>query len=256
MRRILISGLVALLVAAGLAAVVVSTSGGSSVTRARLERSLPGAFARVYTQEAHLLGHDEVTPTSLQARAMCDDGEDNLGPGSTWVCLMSWSDPDVPMPTSGYGKFELNVHSNDCYTAGAPSQLIGYQTLTDKRGDIVPNPAYEFDVCFDPKGPDAPTGVLFPSALNITTTSLTLDDQRRSTIALTCGTGVHGCVGTIAATTDSGQDLGSIAFKLRENATSTLTLPAVPRGTTSVELAMNYQEGVGNPGSTLPVAGG
>ena len=35
---------------------------------------------------------------------------------------MSWTDPKVPMPPEGYGKFELNVHSNDCYTAGGPQQ--------------------------------------------------------------------------------------------------------------------------------------
>ena len=38
------------------------------------------------------------------------------------------------MPPEGYGKFELNVHSNDCYTAGGPSKLTGFLTITDTHG--------------------------------------------------------------------------------------------------------------------------
>ena len=47
---------------------------------------------------------------------------------------MSWTDPEVPMPPEGYGKFEVNVHSNDCYTAGGPSKLTGFLTMTDTHG--------------------------------------------------------------------------------------------------------------------------
>jgi hypothetical protein len=37
------------------------------------------------------------------------------------------------MPPEGYGKFEVDVHSNGCYTAGGPSKLVGFQTRTDTR---------------------------------------------------------------------------------------------------------------------------
>ncbi len=55
------------------------------------------------------------------------------------------------MPTEGYGKFELNVHSNDCYTAAGPTKLTGFLTITDAHGKEVTNPAFEFDGCFDPQ---------------------------------------------------------------------------------------------------------
>ena len=123
-----------------------------------------------------------MTARSLHAKAMCDKhGPDvaDVGPGGDWVCLMSWTDPQVPMPPEGYGKFELNVHSNDCYTAGGPSKLTGFLTITDTRGREVTNPLFEFDGCFDPGADNSATGVFFPSLFAVTTTTLTPDDEGR-----------------------------------------------------------------------------
>ena len=50
------------------------------------------------------------------------------------------------------GKFELQVKSNSCYTAGGPSKLVGLAVITDTHGADVPNPVFEFDGCFDPNG--------------------------------------------------------------------------------------------------------
>ena len=69
------------------------------------------------------------------------------------------------MPPEGYGKFELNVHSNDCYTASGPSKLTGFLTITDARGREVTNPVFEFDGCFDPGGDNSRHRVVSPSAL-------------------------------------------------------------------------------------------
>ena len=139
------------LLAAG--AVVLSACGASSsVTRARLERNLPVTFSNLYVQQAAILGHRGITAQNLHAKAQCDKGgpkRPDQGPGSDWICLMKWHDPNVPLP-DGYGKFELNAHSNDCYTAGGPSKLVGLQTITDVHGNDVPNPVFEFDSCFDP----------------------------------------------------------------------------------------------------------
>ena len=165
MRRTVIALLTVLVVAVGIGVAAAATGGGSTVTRARLERSLPQTFANLYAKQAKMLGHQGVTPASLHAKAMCDKhGADvaDVGPGADWVCLMSWTDPNVPMPTEGYGKFELNVHSNDCYTAGGPSKLTGYLTITDTKGREVDNPVFEFDGCFDPNGSNKPTGVNIP----------------------------------------------------------------------------------------------
>jgi hypothetical protein len=150
-----------LIVAAALLAL--AGCGGSDITKARLERNLPQTFANLYVKQAKLLGHKGITVQSLHARAQCDKGgpkRPDRGPGADWICLMNWKDPNVTLP-DGYGKFELNAHSNDCYTAGGPSKLIGLQTITDTRGNDVANPVFEFDSCFDPHGSNVPTGVAF-----------------------------------------------------------------------------------------------
>jgi hypothetical protein len=145
--------------------VLLAGCGGSDVTRARLERNLPEAFSNLYVQQAQLLGHKGITVQSLHAQAQCDKGGKKVadrGPGADWICLMRWTDPNVPLP-DGSGKFEVSAHSNDCYTAGGPSKLVGLQTITDTRGNDVPNPVFEFDACFDPHGSNAPTGVVIPT---------------------------------------------------------------------------------------------
>jgi hypothetical protein len=153
------------LLIAGAAIVGLAGCGGSDVTKARLERSLPQTFSNLYVQQAKLLGHEGITVASLNARASCDKGGSKVadrGPGADWICLMNWKDPNVTL-TDGYGKFEINAHSNDCYTAGGPSKLVGLQTITDRHGNDVTNPVFEFDSCFDPHSSNAATGVAFPS---------------------------------------------------------------------------------------------
>ena len=138
MRRLVISIIAALAIVVAVGgAVMAGTGGGSSVTQPRLERALAAQFANLYSDQATLLGHRGVTPSSLHAKAMCDKGgavEVNVGPGSNWNCLMGWTDPNVPMPPEGYGKFEVTAHTNGCYTAGGPSKLVGFQTISDTHG--------------------------------------------------------------------------------------------------------------------------
>lgn len=261
MRRFLVTATVTLVAVLALAgAVVAGTGGGSAVTRPRLERSLPAAFSHLYVARAHLLGQDDVTPTSLHARAMCDKGgavEPDTGPGSNWNCLMSWDDPQVPMPVEGYGKFELTVHSNGCYTAGGPSKLVGFATLTDTRGREVTNPVSEFDGCFDPSGDNTPTGVEFPSLLSSTTTALLPDAQNRVGLQLSCGTGSTGCDGSVTASA-GGRTLGRVPFSIVEEQSQTLTFPTpVPTAATEVTFTVRTTTGVG-PSSpvTLPMPPG
>jgi hypothetical protein len=154
----------AVLVAAAVALLALSACGSSDVTRARLERNLPQTFSNLYVQQAQLLGHKGITVASLHAQAQCDKGGPKApdhGPGADWICLMRWNDPNVPLP-DGSGKFELNVHSNDCYTAGGPSKFVGLITITNKSGKDVDNPVFEFDSCFDPNSSNKPTGVNIP----------------------------------------------------------------------------------------------
>jgi hypothetical protein len=262
MRRTVLTLLTTLLVIAGLGVAAVATTGGggSTVTRARLERSLPVVFANLYAQQTQLLGRDDVTAASLHAKAMCDKhGPDvaDVGPGGDWVCLMSWDDPQAPMPPEGYGKFELNVHSNDCFTAAGPTKLTGFLTITDAAGRDVTNPVFEFDACFDPGTDDTATAVIFPSLLSLTSTSLTPDPDGRLGPQVTCGTGSDGCSGTITATAGN-TNLGTVPFDLREESTATLAIPTpVPAGAREVtfEVKMGAGSGPSSP-VTLPVEGG
>jgi len=193
----------------------------------------------------------------VHPRAMCDKhGPDvaDVGPGGDWVCLMSWADPDVPMPLEGYGKFELNVHSNDCFTASGPSKLVGFLTLTDTTGKEVANPAFEFDGCFDPHGDNAATGVEFPSLVSITTTVLSPDANGRAMLQLNCGAGIAGCSGTIEATAGDVR-LGTLTYDLTEQSTTVLTIPEpIPGSADAVTVQLEVASGVGPPGPvTLPV---
>jgi hypothetical protein len=252
MRRFIITAIAVLAVVLAVGgAVVAGTGGGSSVTKPRLERSLPGEFANLYADQAKLLGHKGVTPASLNAKAMCDKGgavEPDIGPGSNWNCLVSWTDPNVPMPPEGYGKFEIDVHSNGCYTAGGPSKLVGFQTLTDTKGREVTNPVYEFDGCFDPNGDNTPTGNVFPSLLTVTTTALLPDAKHRVSLQLSCGTGSTGCKGSVAAAAGS-TPLDTVPFDLEEENTKTVHISEpVPQGATSVTFTITATAGVGPPG--------
>ncbi|MEP9361638.1 hypothetical protein ABLE68_01645 [Nocardioides sp. CN2-186] len=260
MRRTILVLLAVLVVVLGLGSAVVATSGDSStVTRPRLERSLTTTFANLYVDQAHLEGR-HLTAASLHAQAMCDKaGVENkdVGPGGDWNCLMSWTDPEVPMPPEGYGKFELNVHSNDCYTAGSPSKLTGFLTMTDTRGRVVTNPVFEFDGCFDPNGDNTPTGVVFPSLLAIASTTITPDADGKAGLQITCGTGDKGCAGTIAVTGDDGSELGTITFHQDEETAATVPLPAsVPAGTKELTFTPAMTTGAGPTSPvTLPVGG-
>ena len=249
MRRFVISlvAAIAVVLAVG-GAVVAGSGGGSSITRARLERSLPTTFSNLYADQAALLGHKGVTAASLHATAMCDKGgavEPDVGAGSNWNCLVSWTDPTNPMPPEGYGKFELQVHSNGCYTAGGPSKLVGFATLTDTKGREVTNPVSEFDGCFDPHGDNAPTGVEFPSLLGVTTTTLRPDSQGRVSIQATCGTGSDGCRGIVTATAGS-TDLGTVEVGVDEEQTGTFSFDTpVPAGAAEVTFTFHLTQGVG-----------
>jgi hypothetical protein len=195
-----------------LAAVALSGCGGSDVTRARRERSLPPAFERLYVQQAQLLGHKGITTANLHAKAQCDKGGPKVadhGPGADWICLMTWHDPNLPADTLP-GKFEVNAHSNDCYTAGGPSKVVGSFTVTDTHGRDVDNPVFEFDVCFNPTSSDAPTGIAVatpaasatavpPAALALPSGPIAAAADGSINLTLRCSHGNPGCAGALDA---------------------------------------------------------
>jgi hypothetical protein len=127
-----------------------SACGSPDVTRPRLEASLAPTFANLYVQQAGILGHAGVTAGSTAAKASCDRGGPkvaDVGPGADWICMISFRDNKSAKQD---GKFEVQVRSNSCYTAGGPSKLVGLATISDRTGKDVTNPVFEFDGCFDP----------------------------------------------------------------------------------------------------------
>ncbi len=222
-----------------------SACGDSSVTRGRLERSLPQTFANLYVKQAKFLGHDGVTVESLQARASCDKGGPKApdhGPGADWTCLMSWKDPSVPLP-DGTGKFELNVHSNDCYTASGPTKLIGLLTIADTHGNDVPNPVFEFDACFNPKGSSAliPPATA-PATLTLPIGRITPDPTGQVAPELRCSTGADGgCAGVLTATIGP-QTIGTLRYAL------------APHGTNTFPFSVSRAEAAGGDKLVLTVA--
>lgn len=135
-----------------LAAVVVALTmlGRPDVTRPRVEASLSPAFSNLYVQQQQILGHPGVTAAGMRTTSTCDRGGPKVadeGPGPDWTCMVDFVDSTG---ASQEGKFELQVHANSCYTASAPSKLLGSFNVTDPSGVDVPNPVNAFDVCFDP----------------------------------------------------------------------------------------------------------
>jgi hypothetical protein len=136
--------------AAVASAVALTGCGSTDVTRARLEASIVPTFDNLYVQRAATLGRTGVTADSMRSHAWCDKGGPKVadhGPGADWNCMIDFIDDGG---TEQAGKFEVQVKSNSCYTAGGPSKIIGLQTITDADGHDVTNPVFEFDGCFDP----------------------------------------------------------------------------------------------------------
>ncbi len=124
--------------------------GGNDVTSTRLEAAIGPTFANLYVQQATILGHLDVSVATVAAQAACDRGGPkvkDVGPGADWICVIHFTD-SAGAPQDG--KFEVQVKSNSCYTAGGPSKLVGLATITDARGNEVTNPVFEFDGCFNP----------------------------------------------------------------------------------------------------------
>ena len=254
MIRRLVTPIVLVLLAVALASVA-TAHGGSTVTRPRLERSLTQVFANLHARQSEIVGQPSIPASSLQPRAMCDKHGPkvaDVGAGGDWTCLMSWSDPKVPMPVEGWGKFELNVHSNDCYTATGPTKLIGFLTILDTHGNDVTNPLFEFDGCFDPHGDNSPTGVVFPSLLTVTSTALVVNANDKIVPTISCSLGQGGCAGIVTASA-GGQTLGRARFDLEEGRTQSIEFPA-PSAPDVVTLTIDAQTGKGAGPITLPAS--
>lgn len=133
-------------------AVGLVAAGQSEITGDRLTRSLTSVYTNLYLQQAQILGRTTVTATSMAALTTCDRGGPAVqdeGPGSDWVCHVLFTDPDGVRQD---GSFEITVRSNGCYAATGPARLNGPLMISDATGQLVLNPVFEFDACFNPRG--------------------------------------------------------------------------------------------------------
>ncbi|MCW2925728.1 MAG: hypothetical protein JWM98_3132 [Thermoleophilia bacterium] len=208
----------------------------TTVTRPRLERSLERTYANRYVALSKVTGHRGVTAKSLDAHAVCDKGGptvDDAGPGGDWICQVAYTDPNVPNP-DGSAKVEMNVHSNDCYTAAGSSKLVGPLNIVDTHGHQVVNPAFEFDGCFNPSGSGTPDGTLIivnavplpgapvaKPALTLPTGLVTPDGRGRVPLLLTCGDAPTSCSGTIDVTVQ-GEAASKVTYDVPSGGTKTL----------------------------------
>ena len=104
----------------------------------------------------------------------------------------------------------------------------------------MPNPAFEFDGCFDPHGSNKPTGVNLnpktpapttPAALAIGAAALRPDKNGLIRPALTCSPGQEGCGGTITATLN-GQPLQTATYALAPGNNGDIQFQLSPRQAT------------------------
>jgi hypothetical protein len=135
-------------------ATVVSGCGGTDITQARIQASLPTVFTNLYIQQQADLGHPGLAPSALQIKnTTCDKGGPSVpdhGAGADWICLLDFVDgTGTPQPQS---KFELKVQPNGCYTAGGSTKVVGPLLIQDPTGKYITNKVFEFDGCFDTTG--------------------------------------------------------------------------------------------------------
>jgi hypothetical protein len=218
------------------ATTLTACSGGpttsSPVVRSRVERSIEKSYSYRYVALSRLLDRRDVSVASLDAHAVCDKGgvtKPDVGPGGDWNCYVAYIDPNVPNP-DGFSKVEMNIHSNECYTAGGSQKLVGPLNMVDAKGKQVINPAFEFDGCFDPSANGRPDGTIIlikepplpgapqKSELSMTTGLQVADSRRRVPVVLACGKGP--CTGTIDMTLQN-TELGKIHYDVPADGTKT-----------------------------------
>jgi hypothetical protein len=238
LMRQLRTPIVALLLAIGVTALSACAGGpttSSPIVRSRIERSIERSYSYRYVALSRLLGRRDVSVKSMGARAVCDKGgvtKPDVGPGGDWNCWLAYTDPNVPN-SDNFTKVEMNVHANDCYTAGGQQKLVGPLYMVDAHGNQVINPAFEFDGCFDPDSSARPNGTMIlikepplpgappKSELSMTTGLLKADSKGRVPIELSCGKGP--CTGTTEMTLQNTK-LGTIRYDIPADGTKTYYL--------------------------------
>jgi ABC-2 type transport system permease protein len=144
-------------VTVGVIAAATSTS-GSGIDKAKLDRSLSTAFAHLYRMQTAELHRPSVTEAQLRTTASCDKGGGlvpDVGAGNDWRCVVSWRLPGAT--AIGSAIYQLDVTPDGRYRADGdgPQQVNGFFQLRTATGDA-PNPLWQFDGSVDLFTPVSP----------------------------------------------------------------------------------------------------
>lgn len=140
-----------LAVAVGVIALLgaVSNLGSTSVTAAKLGRSIGSTFANLTALQQADLGRHVPAGSHLPDGAICSrQGTEhpNRGPGANWTCNIYI--PNLPKePTEVH--YDVTVKPNGCYTAEGPEAFIGPLTIHRPDGSTILNPLFRFTSCFE-----------------------------------------------------------------------------------------------------------
>ena len=128
---------------------VVSNLGPTSITAAKLNRSIAVTFANLTTLQQQDLGRHVPPGAHLQDGAICSrQGVVHAyrGAGDNWLCTIYIPRPPREPTTVNY---DVTIKPNGCYTAEGPESFIGPLTIHGPDGSPVLNPLFRFNGCFE-----------------------------------------------------------------------------------------------------------
>ncbi len=153
-RRFVLTGVAPIAALALLTTGVLATAAGgtgSGIERSKIEAGLATSFSHLYVLQTEQLRRPAVTADQLQASARCDKGGDrvtDVGPGSDWRCVVSWTLPGST--ATGSAIYQLDVAADGRYVADGdgPKEVNGFFQVRTPTGDA-PNPLWQFDGSLD-----------------------------------------------------------------------------------------------------------
>jgi ABC-2 type transport system permease protein len=122
--------------------------GPVAITKARLEASITPAFNRLTSLQQRDLGRAVASGAKLDDHTICRRRSGaSQGPGDDWSCAITIATARAgALETVGY---DVNVESDGCYKADAPTSFVGSQLMTDARGRSIVNPLFTIYGCFN-----------------------------------------------------------------------------------------------------------
>ncbi len=126
-----------------------SNLGPTSVTAAKLEKSISQTFNNLTVLQQEDLGRHVPAGAFLDLIAFCGRQgvlQTRSGPGADWLCNI-----EVPklFGDTTEVSYDVDVKPNGCYTAEGPPSFIGPLTIHRRNHPPIVNPLFRFDGCFE-----------------------------------------------------------------------------------------------------------